>query len=98
MESKLQTDCNTFLKKMKVPYHHDEKGIGKGKGHRAGLPDIITFLKPISFFELKTKTGKQSKDQIAFEEMCLEQGHLYYVVDDLDVFKSLILSIYKDSI
>jgi len=95
MESKLQTECNKFLKKVGVPYLHLEKGRGNGKRHRAGVPDIITWLKPISFFELKTKTGKLSEEQVQFEEMCIEQKHLYYVVDDLDIFKSLILSIYK---
>jgi len=94
MESELQKMCGKFLKDNKYEWFHDEKGIGKGKRHRKGLPDIVVWNKPISFFELKTKSGKQTIDQQKFERMCMREGHLYYVVRDFEFFKSLIISIY----
>jgi hypothetical protein len=94
MESELQTKCNKFLKDHDYSYFHDEKGRGNGKRHRSGLPDIVVWNSPICFFELKTKTGKQTKKQQEFERMCEKQGHLYYVVRDFDFFKSLIIRIY----
>jgi hypothetical protein len=51
-----------------------------------GLPDIVGMLPGGRFLgiEVKTKTGKQSDDQKAFQARCEKEGGLYILARSLD--------------
>jgi len=86
MESKLQKDCNKWLRDKDIMFIHDEKGRGKGRRHRAGVPDIIIIKKPVIFIELKTATGKLSKEQLEYHHQLWELGFLVYTVKTIEEF------------
>jgi len=89
-EAKLQTLCNKYLKDEGYDYFHDERGSGRGKRHRAGLPDLIIWNWPMCFVELKTETGKVSLSQKMFMGKMLKHGHMVYVCNSFELFKQII--------
>lgn len=65
----------------------------KAQGLLPGVSDII-IVRPnrTLYVEVKTRTGKQSKEQIAFMQRVQALGHVYVLVRSLDEFKSFIES------
>jgi hypothetical protein len=63
----------------------------KATGLLAGVSDLIILRKnEVIFVELKTATGKQSKEQKSFQEKVTKLGFKYYIVRSLVEFKSII--------
>jgi hypothetical protein len=60
-------------------------------GMKPGASDFI-FIMPSRclFFEVKIKTGKQSDNQIEFEQQVKALGFEYYLVRSLEEFKNII--------
>lgn len=57
----------------------------KPKYSMNGVSDIILVYKgSVHFIEVKTKVGKQSKEQKAFEEKVLDNGGFYRLVTGID--------------
>lgn len=51
-----------------------------GQFHPHGLPDImIVSVKGVLWIEVKTETGKQSPDQVRWQEMCHRYGQPYKI-------------------
>lgn len=72
----------------------------KQMGTRAGFPDLI-FLKSNNKFnflaiELKTKTGRQSENQKAYQKEFESIGAKYVVVRSLDEFIEVVTDYLKD--
>lgn len=56
-----------------------------------GVADLIVVEEnKTTFFEIKTPTGRQSKNQINFQKMVEKLNHNYFVVRSLDEFKKII--------
>ena len=68
-----------------------EQVYKKSLGLISGVSDLI-IIQPnrIIFVELKTQTGKQSKNQKKFQKKVEALGFEYYVVRSLEDFKSII--------
>lgn len=81
-ESELQADCNEFLRTLGIPFVHIEKGKGKNKTHRKGIPDLIITLKnsKVWFVELKTEKGDLDPEQIKFKNAVEQRGHEFTVI------------------
>lgn len=63
----------------------------KATGVVAGVSDLIVLMENKTlFFELKTLTGKQSENQIEFQNTVEALGHKYYLVRSLEQFKEII--------
>lgn len=59
-----------------------------------GVSDFIFLYGGFCYcIELKTKTGYQSPEQIAWQALIEEQGIKYYVIDTIEDFKELIYKI-----
>ena len=56
------------------------------KAQTLGVPDIIAHwpLDTITYFEIKSKTGRQSKDQKAFQSQCEADEVRYFIIRSLD--------------
>ena len=65
--------------------------INKALGVKTGISDLILILPntKILFIEIKTPNGKQSKDQINFESLCKQMGHIYIIIRSLEEFTKL---------
>lgn len=60
-------------------------------GAMAGVSDLIVILPTkILFIELKSKIGRQSVDQKAFEKKIKDLGYDYHIIRTLDEFINLI--------
>ena len=77
---------------------------GEGEAKRlvrccpAGTSDSIVILpksRGVIFVEYKSKKGKQSRDQLAFEKKVTEQGHEYWLVSDYDAFNEAIAEVLR---
>ena len=58
----------------------------KAMGVRAGWPDL-QFIRAdgvVHFIELKTRTGRKSEGQEAFQADCIRLGHPYVIARSLD--------------
>lgn len=80
-----------FVQRINNTPIYDSK-IGKyrslSKGQSAGFPDIFVMKKRRAiFFEVKSSTGRQSKDQIAMQKMLEDQDAEYYIVRSIDGVK-----------
>jgi hypothetical protein len=65
----------------------------KQTGLKSGVSDLIIVLySKIIFIELKTETGKQSNEQIQFENIVTNLNHKYYLVRTLEQFKKIIIN------
>ena len=61
------------------------------KGQKKGFPDILVlFHGKCIGIEVKTDTGRQSKEQKEIEKSFLKQGFEYYVVRSLDDVKNVL--------
>lgn len=70
--------------------------IFKMTGVYAGVADTLFMYKGKTYcLEFKNELGKQSDKQIAWQEIIQKQGFSYYIVRDLNTFKSIITSIIK---
>lgn len=63
----------------------------KNMGMVKGNPDLAVLLENKTvYFELKTDTGVQTKEQLEFENFCKANGHVYRVCRSVDcVLKTL---------
>lgn len=60
-------------------------------GMKSGVSDLIVVLNgKVLFIECKDHVGKQSDNQIKFEQDVTKLGHKYYLVRNLEDFKELI--------
>ena len=63
----------------------------KATGLLAGVSDLIVIHKEnVLFIEVKTEIGKQSKEQIDFENRIKENGFQYHIVKSLPDFTRII--------
>jgi hypothetical protein len=61
-------------------------------GLKSGVSDLIVIMHGrIIFIEVKDETGKQSENQIQFENDVQALGFEYYVVRSLDEFKQCLI-------
>lgn len=66
------------------------------KGLRKGRSDFTLYYQGRTYFiEVKTPTGSQSPEQIAWQAKVEAQGFPYYIVRSLPEFQELIFSILK---
>lgn len=92
-ESTLQTDCNNHLRLLKIKFIHHEKGRGKNKTHRGGIPDLIIFMpKGVTLsIELKRNSKEKMKDrQKAWFRYLNENDYKVFCCWDIDNFKRII--------
>jgi len=91
-ESSLQTKCNKWLNERNILYFHKEMGRGSyNKARGKGLPDLTIFYKGmVLFIELKTKIGKQNKEQKEWQHKSELNGFAYYICNNFEVFKLLL--------
>ena len=83
-EQDFQIEVNKDLKKLGIKFMHHEKGRGKNKTHRGGIPDLLIFpgCGKIIFIELKVKNGKLKDSQIEFRLWSIKNNYIHYVVYD----------------
>jgi hypothetical protein len=69
-----------------------EAKIMKAEGVRAGVADLeLKVSGGISvYIEMKTKSGRQSKEQKEFEQIVKSLGFNYYVVRNKELFKAIV--------
>ena len=66
--------------------------MNKAMGVVAGVADMC-YLKPegqTCWIEWKTETGRQSPEQVKFQQLCLSLGHEYHIVRSEAEFLSII--------
>ena len=67
--------------------------MNKAMGVVKGVADMC-YLKPEGqtvWIEWKTETGRQSPEQVKFQELCLSLGHEYHIVRSEQEFLAVIL-------
>ncbi len=67
--------------------------INKAMGVVSGVADMC-YLKPegkTCWIEWKTESGKQSPEQVKFQQLCISLGHEYYIIRSEAEFLSVIL-------
>jgi hypothetical protein len=76
---------------------HAVRGLQrKGLGLVSGISDCLFFWKGILYcFEFKSKTGKQSDRQKWWQNLIENQGAIYYLINDVEIFEKIILGIIK---
>lgn len=64
----------------------------KNMGLRSGVSDMIVTLPrgKVLFIEFKTPEGRQSPNQVEFQQTVESTGHKYYVVRSLEQFKDIV--------
>lgn len=68
-----------------------EQMYKKMLGMRSGVSDMIVLLpNKVLFIEFKDEKGKQSDNQIEFEQIVTDLGFDYYLVRSLEQFKKII--------
>lgn len=68
------------------------------QGVLKGAPDLTVVLRGVVFFvECKTKRGKQTEEQVTFQERCETLGIGYHVVRSLELFVDVV-SLYEKSL
>lgn len=97
-ELSLQKKCNAWLRKKGWLYFHDEKGSGRGKRHRSGLPDIIIFRNPVVFIELKSTAGKLKSNQAEYHRQLSTEGFEVYTVSKFEEFLLIMRVVYNEDI
>jgi hypothetical protein len=95
MEVKLQQKCNKFLRDIGLLHFHDEKGRGKGRRHRGGLPDLVVLHVPVTAFELKTSSGRVKPEQLEYHSKLREGGIEVHIIRDYETFTEKIEEIYE---
>lgn len=69
-----------------------EAKILKAEGLRAGVSDLELILPGglTVYIEMKTKTGRQSKEQKRFEQIVKSLGFNYYIARNKEQFKAIV--------
>lgn len=78
---------NCFFTRINNQGNYSKKGdfYYKNKYQKNGIADILVIKKGIiTFIEVKSKTGKQSEEQIQFQKEVESQGAKYLLVKSLD--------------
>lgn len=103
-EENLQHECWIFARNNYGLKHHkpriefvcipNELSRGNAKarmmGIRQGASDAFLILpNKVVFIEFKTPIGKQSANQIDFEQSVKDKGHEYHIVRTVEQFKTL---------
>jgi len=98
-EAHIQIQIVKLLQKNKIFFHSCPNELGgsnkirtmqmKSLGLRAGAADLIVFHPPktVTYVEVKTQIGKQSKAQLHFEQMCKDHGLKYILVRSVEDVK-----------
>lgn len=70
----------------------------KAMGVRKGFADLIVILPSgtVFFIEMKDDKGKQSEEQVKFQEFVQQRGIPYYLIRTLEDFQTLIKSKMKN--
>lgn len=69
--------------------------VAKSMGVVAGVSDLELIASGcIIFIEMKTQTGVQSAEQMAFALKVQARGHMYVIIRSVQEFKTLIQGIY----
>ena len=69
-----------------------EQMYKKMLGMKSGVSDLIVVMQGrVMFLEVKDDTGKQSENQIQFQNDVKALGFEYYLVRSLDDFKSILI-------
>lgn len=106
-ESKLQIACVTWFR-LQYPNHvlfavpnggfrnGKEAKILKAEGVLAGVPDLFLMFPNHGymgmFIEMKYGKGKQSPDQVVFQENAERMGYKYILINSLEDFTKIINS------
>jgi hypothetical protein len=87
-ESKLQAQIEKWCKDNGFPYYHD---YSRGK-NKPGFPDIIIALPGgwALWLELKSKTGRLSKEQEQWRLKLMALGHEHYVIKSYRQFLEVV--------
>lgn len=102
-EARLQETCyiwfhNNYPRLRGLLFRIKNEGTNKISGARdkalgvvPGVADMCLLIPGRSavFIEFKSKTGKQSKNQEAWQATILKAGYSYYLIRDLSTFKEL---------
>jgi hypothetical protein len=71
--------------------------MDKAKGLQKGRSDLVFYFNSKAFMiELKTESGKQSKEQVEWQKKIENAGFKYFLCKDLSSFQNLINSILLD--
>jgi hypothetical protein len=99
-EGKLQAEIIQYLQSKKI-YAFSVPNEAKGRsvvaqmqliamGLKSGVSDLVVVLPgKVVFIEVKTPDGKQSPQQVKFEQRVKALGHDYHVVRSVDDVKNL---------
>lgn len=102
-EDQLQSTCfqwhwNNLPEERGMLFHVNQKARNKIEGNRfkamgvvPGVSDMI-YLRKLTFIEMKTEDGKQSKEQKEFEILVTSLGYVYVICRSLEQFKKIILT------
>lgn len=94
-ESEIQKQIQEYLKEFEkygvLCFRMHTQGIRQKRGYvcnpNKGMSDLLVCVAGQAFWiEVKTKEGKQSKEQKDFESKVLDNFMGYFIVDDLDSF------------
>jgi hypothetical protein len=91
-ESEIQKQCLDYLKALNVFHWRSNNIAVKGRVFHGllGVPDIIVLHNGYFIgLEIKTKEGKQTKEQRDFERNCTINGGFYFVIRSIDDLISL---------
>lgn len=68
--------------------------MDKGKGLQKGRSDMVFYYKKkATMIEFKIESGRQSKEQIEWQEVIEKAGFEYHIIRSLEEFKKLIIGI-----
>lgn len=90
---------NTYPEHRQMLFHVQQQARNAVQGARfksigvvAGVSDmILVCLGMVVFIEFKMPDGKQSKEQVTFEQKVTARGHMYIIIRSVNEFKALIL-------
>ena len=86
-ENDVKDDIKDYLNKIGAYHFH----VMQGKWSKKGVSDRIAVFRGKTFFiEIKRPGGKQSQDQIDFQEDVESGGGLYVCADSVEVLHSYI--------
>ena len=88
-EKEIEGYCIGFLEQLGFEVWKTSQ-YGKPKGMTPGLSDLIAFGYGMCLFvEVKTRTGRQSKDQRAFQKAVEKNGGVYLMPRSLDELREM---------